>query len=98
VNTLQRTEEFSRWLTRLRDSKAKARILLRLEAAARGHFGDCEAVGGGVSEMRIHIGPGYRIYFTRRGAVLYVLLLGGDKSTQKTYIKRAIRMARQLES
>lgn len=63
-----------------------------------GNFGDCEPVGEGVSEMRIHVGPGYRVYFTREGRVVYVLLVGGDKSTQKRDIKRAIQMARELEN
>jgi len=68
-----------------------------LDAAALGNFGDCAPVGAGVSEMRIHTGPGYRVYYTRRDSVLYLLLLGGDKSTQKRDIKRAIRMAKELE-
>jgi putative addiction module killer protein len=80
----------------LKDPVGKAQIALRLDRAARGGFGDCEPVGGGVSEMRIHYGPGYRVYFTRRGTVLYLLLLGGDKTTQKRDIKRAIAMASTL--
>ncbi len=97
VNTLIRTEEFAEWLRRLRDPKGKARIIARLDAAALGNFGDCEPVGEGVSEMRIHAGPGYRVYFTRRGLVVYVLLVGGDKSSQKRDIKRAMQLARELE-
>ncbi|MFA6061182.1 MAG: type II toxin-antitoxin system RelE/ParE family toxin [Gallionella sp.] len=77
----------------MKDHVGKAQIALRLDRAAKGNFGDCEAVGGGVSELRIHYGPGYRVYFTRRGAVLYLLLLGGDKSTQKRDIQCAIDMA-----
>lgn len=77
--------------------KGKARIIARLDSAAMGNFGDCEPVGEGVSEMRIHTGSGYRVYFTRRGRVVYVLLLGGDKSTQKRDIKRAIQLARALQ-
>lgn len=76
---------------------SKARILARLESAALGNFGDCEPVGEGVSEMRIHSGPGYRVYYARRDLVVYVLLVGGDKSTQKRDIRRAIQMARKLE-
>lgn len=97
VNTLIRTAEFAEWLRELQDVRGKARILARLDAAELGNFGDCESVGEGVSEMRIHTGPGYRVYFTRQGKVVYLLLLGGDKSTQKRDIKRAIQLARELE-
>jgi len=84
------------WLVGLKDHVGKAQIALRLDRAAKGNFGDCESVGEGVSEMRIHYGPGYRVYFTRRDSVVYLLLLGGDKSTQKRDIKHAIEMARIL--
>lgn len=97
VNTLVRTAEFAEWLRQLKDVKGKARILARLDAAEMGNFGDCEPVGDGVSEMRIHTGPGYRVYFARHARVVYVLLLGGDKSTQKRDIKRAIQLARELQ-
>lgn len=97
VNTLVRTAEFADWLRRLQDVRGKARVLARLDAAELGNFGDCESVGEGVSEMRIHTGLGYRVYFTRQGKVVYLLLLGGDKSTQKRDIKRAIQLARELE-
>ena len=92
----QKSDEFNTWLIGLKDHVGKAQIALRLDRAARGNFGDCEPVGKGVSEMRIHYGPGYRLYFTRRGSVVYLLLLGGDKSTQKRDIKRAIEMASSL--
>ena len=69
---------------------------MRLYRAAQGNFGDCEPVVNGVSEMRIHFGPGYRVYFTRRGVVLYLLLMGGDEASQKHDIKRAMEMARLL--
>jgi len=98
VNSLIATPEFEQWLGKLRDAKVKARILSRLDSAALGNFGDCQSVGEGVSEMRIHFGPGYRVYFTRRGTFVYVLLIGGDKSTQKRDIKRALKMARELET
>jgi putative addiction module killer protein len=94
--TFQKSEEFDVWLLGLKDHVGKAQIALRLDRAAQGNFGDCEPVGNGVSEMRIHFGPGYRVYFTRRGAVLYLLLMGGDKASQKRDIKRAIEMARLL--
>lgn len=98
VNSLIATPEFEQWLGKLRDAKGKARILSRLDSAALGNFGDCQSVSDGVSEMRIHFGPGYRMYFTRRGTFVYVLLIGGDKSTQKRDIKRALAMARELKT
>ena len=94
--TFLRSEEFDTWLSTLKDSVGRARIALRIRSAEHGNFGDCEPVGEGVSEMRIHVGPGYRAYFTRRSEVVYLLLLGGDKSTQKRDIKRAIAMAKTL--
>jgi putative addiction module killer protein len=92
-----KSEEFNEWLTNLKDHVAKALIARRIERAEAGNFGDCESVGGGVSEMRIDYGPGYRAYFVRRGEIVYLLLLGGDKSTQKRDIKRAKEIARTLE-
>ncbi len=97
VVTFLRSEEFAAWLGGWRDTVGRARILHRIRAAELGSFGDCEAVGEGVSEMRIHVGPGYRVYFTRRGEVVFLLLLGGDKSSQRRDIKRAIAMARALD-
>ncbi len=76
MNTLIRTAEFDVWLKKLRDAKAVARIIERLRSAQFGNFGDCEPVGAGVSEMRVHIGPGYRVYFTRHVNVTCVLLMG----------------------
>ena len=96
-NTFERTDEFDSWLSGLKDNIGRARIALRIRAAEHGNFGDCDPVGEGVSEMKIHIGPGYRAYFTRRGKTVYLLLLGGDKSTQKRDIKRAIEMAHELD-
>jgi len=97
VYTLVRSAIFDEWLTNLSDRRGKARILSRLDNAALGNFGDCEPVGDGVSEMRIHFGPGYRVYFVRRGATVYVLLNGGDKASQKQDIERAKAMARALK-
>jgi len=97
VNTFYRTAEFDSWLSNLKDKIGKARILKRIRAAEGGNFGDCEPVGEGVSEMRIHVGPGYRVYYTRTGEVIYLLLLGGGKSSQSRDIKRAIEMARALK-
>ncbi|PHN26006.1 type II toxin-antitoxin system RelE/ParE family toxin [Pseudomonas sp. ICMP 460] len=92
------TIEFVRWLEALRDPFAKVRVLKRLRMAQAGNFGDCEPVGDGVSEMRIHYGPGYRVYFTRRDKVFYLLLVGGDKSTQSRDITRAKQLAINPES
>jgi len=97
MNTFLRSDEFDSWLAALKDKVGRARIAHRIRAAEHGNFGDCEPVGDRVSEMRIHFGPGYRVYFTRCGEVVYLLLLGGDKSTQKRDIKRAIEMARALD-
>ena len=84
-------------MLKLKDKTANARIVGRIRSAKHGNFADCEPVGAGVSEMRIHVGPGYRIYYTRHGEVVYFLLFGGDKSTQKRDIGRAIEMDRELE-
>lgn len=87
--TLVQSHEFASWLAGLRDLNARARIADRIVRAEGGNFGDCTSIGDGISEMRIHCGPGYRIYFTRRGEVVYLLLIGGDKSTQPQDIARA---------
>ena len=91
-----RSEEFDAWLSALADIKGKARILARLRSAALGNFGDCEPVGEGVSQMRVHVGPGYRVYFMRTERTVYLLLTGGDKSTQARDIARAKVMARAV--
>ncbi len=96
MNTFLRTEEFDAWLSALKDKVGRARIAHRIRSAEHGNFGDCEPVGSGVSEMRVHVGPGYRVYYTRRGEVVYLLLVGGDKSSQKRDIQRAIELARTL--
>jgi putative addiction module killer protein len=90
------TIEFGKWLEAVRDPFAKVRVMKRIRMAEAGNFGDCEPVGDGVSEMRIHYGPGYRIYFTRRDKMVYLLLIGGDKSTQTRDIKLAKQMALNL--
>jgi putative addiction module killer protein len=93
MNSFEKTAQFDGWLQSLKDRTGKLRILTRLTSVEQGNFGDCEPVGGGVFEMRIHYGPGYRVYYTRRGQTVYLLLIGGDKSTQKRDIRRAIDMA-----
>lgn len=96
MNTLNSTPEFESWLSGMTDKIGKARIIQRLDSASLGNFGDCESVGDGVSEMRIHYGPGYRVYFSRIGGVVYLLLIGGDKSTQKRDIKKAKQILASL--
>ena len=96
--TILRSATFDRWLRRLRDRRAKARIVARLLAAKDGHLGDVKTVGDGVSEMRIHHGPGYRIYFIRQGDEVIVLLCGGDKDSQQRDIERAKTMATEWRS
>ena len=95
--TFIRTPEFDAWLKALRDPIGKARIISRIRSAEQGNFGDCEPVGDGVSEMRIHCGPGYRVYYSRRGQVVYLLLCGGSKSTQSRDIKQAKALLKSQE-
>ena len=81
----------------LKDTRAQVRIVARIRLAEAGNLGDWKTVGGEVSEMRVDTGPGYRLYFTRRGSVLIIMLAGGNKSTQNRDIKRAQKMLTQLE-
>src|SRR5436190_16670413 len=90
---VRETEEFSEWLCALRDSRAKAKILIRIDRLAGGNPGDVAAVGKGVSELRINYGPGYRVYYIQRGTRYILLLAGGDKSTQDRDISKAKRLA-----
>jgi putative addiction module killer protein len=94
--TLLRSEIFDSWLASLRDERGKARIVARLISAEFGNFGDCKPVGGGVSEMRIDHGPGYRVYFTRRGKTVYLILAGGEKASQKRDIVKARNLALKI--
>jgi putative addiction module killer protein len=95
--TILRSTTFDRWLSKLRDRQAVNRIIARLLAAEDGHLGDVRAVGSGVSEMRIHHGPGYRIYFITRDTKLIILLCAGDKNSQRRDIERAKRMAEEWD-
>ncbi len=90
---IKQTEAFRKWRTRLKDERARALIASRLDRLAFGHAGDAEPVGQGISELRIHHGPGYRVYFQKRGDTIIVLLCGGDKSTQVKDIETAKRLA-----
>ncbi|WP_371316680.1 type II toxin-antitoxin system RelE/ParE family toxin [Pseudomonas gingeri] len=97
THTLVTTDAFDDWLRRLRDPIAKARILSRLISAQFGALGDTRLIADGVSEMRIHTGPGYRVYFARQGEILILLLCAGDKSSQKRDIKHARLILSEIE-
>jgi putative addiction module killer protein len=92
---LKQTEAFRSWRINLKDGRARVAIASRLDRLAFGHTGDAEPVGKGISELRIHYGPGYRVYFKRHGNTIIVLLCGGDKSTQTRDIKTALRLAEE---
>jgi putative addiction module killer protein len=96
VLQVRKTAAFAAWLDGLGDLRGRARIQVRIERLAAGHVGDAKAVGEGVSELRIDTGPGYRVYFTRIGREVVVLLAGGDKSTQPRDIRAAQKLARTL--
>ena len=97
MKTIYTTETFDAWFESLRDRQAARRIQARIDRAEDGNFGDHKAVGQGVSEMRIHHGPGYRVYFTLRRLEVVILLAGGDKSRQTPDIQIAQALARQLK-
>ncbi|MDQ2990636.1 MAG: type II toxin-antitoxin system RelE/ParE family toxin [Pseudomonadota bacterium] len=90
------TDIFDHWLSSLKDRAGAMRVQARIDRVEDGNFGDVAPVGEGVSEMRIHFGPGYRVYFVQRGQEVVILLAGGDKSTQSKDIKSAIELARKL--
>lgn len=94
---LLQTQDFQRWLAGLRDLRARSRVLARIERLRSGNPGDIKPVRGGLSELRIPYGPGYRVYLIRQGETLIVLLAGGDKSSQTRDIERAIALAQGLE-
>ena len=94
---VRQTEVYARWIARLGDDRARARIEVRIYRLSLGNSGDVKPVGEGVSEMRIDYGPGYRVYLTRRGKALVILLCGGDKRTQNRDIATAKVLARQLK-
>lgn len=93
---LRKTDFYAKWIDGLRDIKARARILVRVERLAAGNPGDVKPVGEGVSELRINYGPGYRVYFKQHERELIILLAGGDKSTQSRDITLALKLARNL--
>ena len=93
---IRKTEIFAKWLDGLHDIRARARVLVRIERLAAGNPGDVNAVGEGVSELRIDYGPGYRVYYKKQGRKVVILLAGGDKRTQAKDIKIALRLAKNL--
>ena len=94
---IRQTSNFAKWLAGLKDIKGKARILARLESCRLGNLGDTKAVGDGIRELRIHVGPGYRVYFVQRQKVVLLLLCGGRKSSQSRDIEKAKRLLAELD-
>lgn len=93
--TVRQTETFTAWLKDLRDLRGKAKILARIQRLEDGNAGDVAPVGDGISEMRVHFGPGYRVYYVSRGSAIVLLLCGGDKGSQARDIEAAKRLARE---
>ncbi len=96
VFTVHQTEGFVDWLDALKDKRARVRIAARLRQAEAGSLGDWKPIEGEVAEMRVHYGPGYRLYFVRRGRVIVIMLNAGDKSTQQRDIRQALKLASEL--
>ena len=94
---IRKTNVYAEWIDNLRDLQGRARILVRVERLAFGNPGDVKAISGGVSELRVHFGPGYRVYFSQRGDDIVILLAGGDKRTQTRDIQTALQLAKNLE-
>lgn len=97
MKKIQTTKLFDNWFEKLRDNQAKAKIRARIQRAKLNNLGDCKPVGSGVSEMRIHYGAGYRIYFMQQGEEIIILLAGGDKSTQNQDIQIALQIAEDIK-
>ena len=94
---IEKTAEFDKWLGKLKDLRAKAKILFRIQKLEQDeHFGDCEAVGDGIRELKINYAKGYRVYFKEKEGKIIVLLIGGDKSTQKRDIEKAKEILKSL--
>ncbi len=93
---IQQTESFSKWPVNLRDQRAKTAIYRHIDRAEAGNLGDVKNLGNSISEMRVDVGVGYRVYFSLRGGSIVILLAGGDKSTQQTDIQRAIQLAKEV--
>lgn len=98
MRIIQKTSEFDRWFKKLKDLKAKAKILYRIQKIqSDNHFGDTKPAGNGISELRIHFAKGYRVYFVEKDNVLVILLAGGDKSTQSKDIQKAKRIWEEIK-
>jgi putative addiction module killer protein len=95
---IKQTEVFRKWLRKLKDVKAKVSILRRVERMKIGNFGDCKFLGDNISELRLSIGPGYRIYYTLFESEIIILLVGGDKSTQAADIEKAKKLAKEYKN
>lgn len=96
---IEKTDEFDKWIRKLKDLRAKAKILFRIQKLENEeHFGDCKPVGSGVSELKINYAKGYRVYFSEKDGKIIVLLVGGDKSTQQKDIEKAKRIWKELNS
>ena len=95
---VKQTDIFLKWLKKLKDIKGKVTILRRIDRAKYGNFGDYKYLGNGVNELRVDFGPGYRVYFSVKNSEIIILLIGGDKSTQNSDIKRAKEIFRELEN
>jgi len=93
---VKQTDEYAKWFAGLRDIQAKARVTVRIRRLSLGNAGDVKPVGNGISELRIDVGKGYRVYFVKRGGCLIILLAGGDKSTQQRDIEKAKQLANDL--
>ena len=95
---IEKTDEFDKWLRKLKDLSAKAKILFRIQRIENnGHFGDCKPVGDGVHELKINFAKGYRIYFKEKDGKIIILLIGGDKSTQQKDIEKAKEILKKIE-
>lgn len=95
---IEKTDEFDKWLRKLKDLSAKAKILFRIQRIENnGHFGDCKPVGNGVHELKINFAKGYRIYFKEKDGKIIILLIGGDKSTQQKDIEKAKEILKKIE-
>jgi len=97
IKAISQTEEFESWLTALRDQRGRGAITARVQRLASGNPGDVKSVGQGISELRIHHGPGYRVYYFERDGELVVLLCGGDKDSQRNDVKRAKALKKEIE-